>query len=109
MNPSLLEVLSLKTRSGKLGVLYMACACIGLALLLSAAPNQPVRAATSIANWQKGVSIQATWSEDLSSASSDASITQAQQTNANYITIIIPLQQDNIYSTNIYRASYTPS
>lgn len=94
---------------GKLGVFYLLCGCLGLALLLSTSPAQPVNAAVSLANWQKGVTFQATGSGDLNGPNSDASIDQAKQTNANYITIIIPLQQDNIYTTNIYRASYAPS
>ncbi|HEX2914978.1 MAG TPA: hypothetical protein VH186_29565 [Chloroflexia bacterium] len=65
--------------------------------------------ASTPSTWQKSVTLNSTWNGDFGSASSDAAIDQARQANANYVTLIIPLQQDNINSTNIYRAPFTPT
>ncbi len=69
----------------------------------------PAKAITTPTGWQKGVTLQPRWPEDFGSPNTDAAIDQARQTNANYVALVIPLQQDNISSTNIYRASYAPT
>lgn len=78
--------------------------------LLCASPELRAAPASSTpASWQKSVALQSTSSGDFGSAASDAAIDQARQANANFLTLIIPLQQPDVFSTNIYRAGHAPT
>ncbi len=92
--------------------LYAIGSLFSLLLLLSLwsdSAGKAVQAGSTPANWQKSVTLQSDWSGDFGSASSDAALTQAAQTNANYVTFVIQLRQDNIYSTNIYKDGNAPT
>jgi hypothetical protein len=77
---------------------------VGTGSLTEAAPAQAVPN-----TWQKGVTLQSRWADDFGGSASDGAIEQAKQANSNHVTLIIPLQQDNSYSTNIYKASFAPT
>jgi len=67
----------------------------------------PTSAAMS--SWQKGISVQSRYSEDFASASFRQSIDNAGNNGVNYVTLIIPVHQDNIYSSIVYTDSDTSS
>lgn len=67
------------------------------------------RASALIANWQKSVNVQPTSPTDFQSATFDQSVSRAISDGANYITLIIPVTQSSLYSTNVTAAYNTPS
>ncbi|MFA6427697.1 MAG: hypothetical protein WCW16_04640 [Candidatus Magasanikbacteria bacterium] len=69
----------------------------------------PLMSKAAISNWQKGVSIRPNWNTDFSSDSFKKSIDNAKNANANYITLIIPYKQANVWTTDLYRDWNTPT
>lgn len=67
------------------------------------------QASASVSDWQKGISMQPVSTEDFSSGSFKQSLTNAAADHVNYVTLIIPWYQSNIYSTDIQRGGDTPS
>jgi len=69
----------------------------------------PPPAEASVSNWQKGVSVVPRWTTDYDSDGFRQVVDKIKATNANYVTLIIPLAQDNVWSTNIYNGWNTPT
>lgn len=63
----------------------------------------------AVNTWQKGASINPRWNTDFSSASFQQSVRNLKATNANYVTLVIPLKQSNIFSADIQAGSDTPT
>jgi hypothetical protein len=69
----------------------------------------PNKAFASVGSWQKGVTIEPRWNTDFSSASFKQSVQNAAAIHANYITLIVPLYQSNIYATDVQAGFNTPT
>jgi hypothetical protein len=82
---------------------------LAMVLILSGTAAMGAPATSTPSAWQKSVTLQSRWPDDFAGAGSDAAILQAQRANANHLTLIIPFQQDNIYSTAIYKAPFAPT
>jgi len=78
-----------------------------LSLLFAALPNNQAYAA--VADWQQGVSIQPSSATDFASASFNQSVDKAAADGANHITLIIPVRQTSINSTDVAVAADTPT
>lgn len=63
----------------------------------------------AISNWQKGVSIRPNWNTDFNSDSFKKSVDSAKNANVNYITLIIPYKQANVWATDLYPDWNTPT
>lgn len=66
-------------------------------------------ASASVSQWQKGVSVQSRYSEDFASPAFRQSIDAAANAGVNFVTLVIPVHQDNIYSSYVYTGGNTPS
>lgn len=75
-----------------------------IALIATVSPTS-----AAVSNWQKGILVQPRSSEDFSSASFRQSIDTAAQNGVNYVTLVVPVRQDNIYSSTVYTGGDTPS
>lgn len=71
--------------------------------------SAPVSADTALTGWSKGALMQPTYNTDFSSANYQQSVRNLAATGANYVTLVIPVRQDNIYSSNIYADGTTPT
>ena len=80
-----------------------------LLTILSIGIFHAATASAAVASWQKTVIIQPRGSEDFASASFNQSVTNALNDGANYISLVIPLHQSNIYSTDVQSGWDTPS
>ncbi len=60
-------------------------------------------------SWQKAVVIQPRWNTDYSSDSFKQSVKKAVDSGANYINLVIPVHQTNIYSTDVQKGNDTPT
>jgi hypothetical protein len=69
----------------------------------------PPLAQAAIANWQKGASVYPSWDGHFGSDEFRQSLDQLKTTNANYVSLIIPLYQSNLYSTDVFRGGNTPT
>jgi len=67
------------------------------------------KADASISDWQKGVSVITRSQADLSGESFRQSMRDLAATGANYVSLIIPYYQSDIYSTDIQRGYNTPT
>jgi hypothetical protein len=67
------------------------------------------KAAADAVSWQKSVSIQPQSPTDFSSSTFDSSVNKAISDGANYVTLVIPVTQANIYSTQVYAGADTPT
>jgi hypothetical protein len=85
-------------------LLLVILASVALVLIANSTP-----AFAAVANWQKGISIQSRSQDDFASASFRQSIDAAAATGVNYVTLVVPVHQDNIYSSNVYTSGDTPS
>lgn len=70
---------------------------------------QPPHAQASIAGWQEGASIRATWNGDFGSSSFMQSVDNLAATHANYVSLVFNLYQSNLYSTDIQTGGDTPT
>ncbi len=66
-------------------------------------------ASAAVSTWQKGISVQSRSVDDFSSASFRQSIDNAANAGVNYVTLVIPVHQDNINSSYVYTSGDTPS
>src|SRR5258708_5639678 len=66
-------------------------------------------AGASVDAWQKGVSVEPRWTTDFGSDSFKQSIDNLTATHANYVSLIVPYYQSNIYSTDIQPGWNTPT
>jgi hypothetical protein len=83
-------------------------AIIGLVLAsLLATPPKPAKA--SVSNWQKGATVQPRWNTDFDSPSFRQSIDNLASTKANYVALMVPWYQSNLYSTDIGAGWNTPT
>lgn len=90
----------------KMLLVLFAAAAIATSLALMV----PVSSASAaVSSWQKGVSVQSRYTEDFASASFRQSIDNAANSGVNYVTLVVPVHQDNIYSSNVYAGGNTPS
>ncbi len=67
------------------------------------------QANAAIGSWQKGVSVVPRWNTDYDSDGFRQVVDKIKATNANYITMVIPLAQDNVWATNVYNHWNTPT
>lgn len=86
----------------KVVVVIMAAALAGTFTV--AAP-----ANAAVGSWQKGISIQSRYNTDFASDSFKQSVTKAKGDGVNFIMLIVPIHQDNIYSSNVYAGGDTPT
>lgn len=70
--------------------------------------NTP-RAHATIVNWERGASIWPNSSTDYSSDQYKQSLQNLKKDGANYVNLVIPVYQSNIYSTDIQAGSNTPT
>lgn len=66
-------------------------------------------ASAAVSSWQKSASIVPTSQSEYSSQNFRDSLNQLKNTNANYVTLIIPYYQSNPWSTDIQRGWNTPT
>lgn len=66
-------------------------------------------AEASIASWQRSISIYPMTASDFGSSGFDQVVTHAKSLGFNYVTLVIPYYQSNIYSTDITPAGNAPS
>lgn len=69
----------------------------------------PQLSMAAVSDWRKGASIVPRWDRDFESDSFKQSIDALAGTNANFVTLIIPYYQSNIYATDIHRGWNTPT
>lgn len=81
---------------------------IGMAITLAVALNPQTTLAASD-NWQKAVLIQPRSATDFSSSSFQQSVSNAVANGANYINMVVPVHQSNIYSTDVQTGWDTPT
>ena len=63
----------------------------------------------AMSNWQKGATIVPGWSGEFSSEGFKQSLRNLVNTNANYVTLVIPLYQSNTGSTDVQTGWNTPN
>ncbi|MDQ3065040.1 MAG: hypothetical protein M3Q36_02105, partial [bacterium] len=78
-----------------------------LSLLLAAIPGFQAHAA--VVDWQQGVSIQPASSTDFGTSTFRQSVDKAAASGANHITLIIPVRQTNIQSSDVAVSGETPT
>ncbi len=66
-------------------------------------------ASAAVSNWQKGASIEPRWDTDFSSQTFQQSLKNLAAAKANYVALIIPYYQSNLYSTDIQKGWNTPT
>jgi hypothetical protein len=75
--------------------------CLLFALLL------PSSSLAAVSDWQRGVTMLPKYNTDFGSDSFKRSVDKAKTMGVNYITLLIPLAQDNQYSSNVYRPGHS--
>ena len=88
---------------------WVAWRLLALILTVSGAAGAAAPAASAPATWQKSVTLQSRSPDDFAGATSDAAIEQAYRANANHLTLIIPYQQADVYSSDIFPAPFRPT
>lgn len=63
----------------------------------------------AVSSWQKGITIVSQFSTDFSSQSFQQSLRNGFANGVNYVTLVVPLYQSNIYSTDIQAGTNTPT
>ncbi len=63
----------------------------------------------AVSSWHKGASFYPTYDTDFSSDNFKQSVQDLKAANANYVTLIIPYYQSNLYTTDINRGWNTPT
>ena len=81
---------------------------ISLVFLLGFMITAVLPASAAVSSWQKGVSIVPHWEDDFGGQPFKQSIDNLAKTNSNYVTLIVPLYQDNPWTTTIYPGWNTP-
>src|SRR3989338_10637443 len=81
---------------------------IALVFLLGFMITAVLPASAAVSSWQKGVSIVPHWEDDFGGQPFKQSIDNLAKTNSNYVTLIVPLYQDNPWTTTIYPGWNTP-
>jgi len=69
----------------------------------------PANASAAVSSWQKGISIQSAYAADFGSEAFRQSVNNAALDGVNTVTLVIPLYQSNIYSTDVQTGSNTPT
>lgn len=67
------------------------------------------RADSALTGWHKGVLVQPANSTDYASSNFQQSMRNVAANGANYVTLVIPLQQTNIYSSDVRTSGDTPT
>ncbi|HSH56287.1 MAG TPA: hypothetical protein VK983_05720 [Candidatus Limnocylindrales bacterium] len=80
---------------------------VALAMIFAGLPGAVADAAVS--TWQQGISIQPTHNSDFASTSFQQSVDKAAETGVNHVTLIIPVRQSNIHSTDVAVTGDTPT
>lgn len=78
-----------------------------LSLLFAAFPSFQAHAA--VADWQQGVSIQPASATDFGTSTFQQSIDKVATSGANHITLIIPVRQTNVQSSDVAVSGETPT
>lgn len=73
----------------------------------TAAGSFPAQADASLTGWRKGINIQPSNNGDYSSANFQQSMRNATADGVNHVTLVMPLRQSNIYSSDVYVPDYT--
>ncbi len=81
--------------------------CVTFSMGIALVGVAPARAAVN--NWQEGVSFMPQSSTDLSSSTFQQSLQNAASTHINYVTLIIPLYQTNLTTTDVQTGWDTPT
>ncbi len=66
------------------------------------------QADAAVSNWQKGASFQPRWDRDFESEQFKQSVVQLKNMGAEYVSLVIPYYQSNLYSTDIQAGWNTP-
>ena len=66
-------------------------------------------AEAAVSDWQKGISVFPTWSEDFAGGSFQQSMRNAKNMGATHVALVIPIYQGNNSSSDIYGLGDTPS
>jgi hypothetical protein len=82
---------------------------IGLILGLVGWALSTLPALAAVNNWKKSATLVAKSTGDYGTDNFRTSILSAKKDNFNWITLVIPLYQDNIYSVDIYKGWNTPT
>jgi hypothetical protein len=69
----------------------------------------PSTTLATVSNWKKSATINPKSIDDYGSDNFRASVLQAKKDNFNWITLVIPLYQNNLYSVDIYKGWNTPT
>lgn len=82
---------------------FIAALSLSLAILITGT------AGAEVSSWQQGVSIRPSSASDFGTSSFQQSVDNAATTGVNHVTLIIPVHQSNIYSTDVAMGSDTPT
>lgn len=63
----------------------------------------------AISNWQKGVNMYPNWNTEFGGDAFKQSLQNLVSTHANYVALVIPLYQQNLYSTDVQTGGNTPT
>jgi hypothetical protein len=98
-------MIAMRSITKQIQVLAVAFVLLGVLAISSI----PAHADASLNGWQKGILVQPTSSTDYSSANFQQSMRNAQADGVNYVTLVIPLRQTSVTSSDIYVPIYTPT
>ncbi len=86
---------------------FIAGLTLFLLLVMTALTPLPTHAA--VEHWQQGVSIVPRWDTDYASDTFRQSVQNIADLGANYVTLVVPIHQANVHSTDIYNGWNTPT
>ncbi|MFA6038993.1 MAG: hypothetical protein WCV62_03655 [Candidatus Peribacteraceae bacterium] len=66
-------------------------------------------ALAAVADWQKGATVRSTWDGDFASESFRQSLRNLKAANANFVTLHVPYEQNDIWSTDIRKRWFAPT
>ncbi len=84
-------------------------ALLGIASIVTLVFSSGQAAFAGVGDWQKGASVSPSWNGDFASDAFKQSLRDLKAMNANYVTLIIPYTQSNLWSTDIGNAWNTPT
>jgi hypothetical protein len=90
-------------------ILHIISVAAILAILVFGVAVQNNIANADISTWQKGVTFYPMWNGDFGSDQFKLSLQNAASTHINYATLVIPLYQSNLFSTDVQTGGNTPT